>query len=161
MIRTGRQYLESLNDGRQVWVGNEKIDNIATHPKTRDYAQRHADFYDLHHRPDLQDVMTYVDEDGERRAMQWYSHHNKEQLRRKRKYHETVMREMAGASFPRSPDVNNYVLTTYRKATSREKISLVSSTLRGTTILIARRNLSIPKWTGPARTHRSVRRVCA
>src|SRR6266702_8173882 len=43
MIRTGRQYLESLNDGRQVWVGNEKIDNIATYPKTRDYAQRHAD----------------------------------------------------------------------------------------------------------------------
>jgi aromatic ring hydroxylase len=113
MIRTGRQYLESLNDGRQVWVGNEKIDNIATHPKTRDYAQRHADFYDLHHRPDLQDVMTYVDENGKRRSMQWFGHHNKEQLRRKRKYHETVMREMAGASFPRSPDVNNYVLQTY------------------------------------------------
>ena len=113
MIRTGRQYLDSLNDGRQVWVGNEKIDNIATHPKTRDYAQRHADFYDLHHRPELQDVMTYVDENGERRSMQWFGHHNKDQLRRKRKYHETVMREMAGASFPRTPDVNNYVLTTY------------------------------------------------
>ncbi|CDY79056.1 4-hydroxyphenylacetate 3-monooxygenase [Caballeronia glathei] len=113
MIRTGKQYLESLNDGRDVWVGNEKIDNIATHPKTRDYAQRHADFYDLHHRPDLQDVLTYVDEDGERRSMQWFSHRDKEQLRRKRKYHETIMRELAGASFPRTPDVNNYVLATY------------------------------------------------
>ncbi|CAG2158668.1 4-hydroxyphenylacetate 3-hydroxylase family protein [Cupriavidus numazuensis] len=113
MIRTGKQYLESLNDGRNVWVGNEKIDNVATHPKTRDYAQRHADFYDLHHRPDLQDVMTFVDKDGERRTMQWFGHFDKEQLRRKRKYHETIMREMAGASFPRTPDVNNYVLQTY------------------------------------------------
>jgi 4-hydroxyphenylacetate 3-monooxygenase/chlorophenol-4-monooxygenase component 2 len=112
-MRTGRQYLDSLNDGRQVWVGNEKIDNIATHPKTRDYAQRHADFYDLHHRSDLKDVLTYIDEDGERRMMQWFGHRDKEQLRRKRKYHETVMREMAGACFPRTPDVNNYVLTTY------------------------------------------------
>jgi aromatic ring hydroxylase len=112
-MRTGKEYLKSLNDGRDVWVGNTKIDNIATHPKTRDYAQRHADFYDLHHRPDLQDVMTYVDKAGIRRSMQWFGHRNKEELRRKRKYHETVMREMAGASFPRTPDVNNYVLTTY------------------------------------------------
>ena len=111
-MRTGKEYLESLNDGRVVWVGNEKIDNVATHPKTRDYAQRHADFYDLHHRPDLKDVMTF-DDNGVRRSMMWFGHRDKEQLKRKRRYHETVMREMAGASFPRTPDVNNYVLTTY------------------------------------------------
>src|SRR5437868_14637998 len=69
MLRTGAQYLEALNDDRDVWVGNEKIDNVATHPKTRDYARRIADFYDLHHREDLQDVMTFVDEDGVRRSM--------------------------------------------------------------------------------------------
>jgi 3,5,6-trichloropyridin-2-ol/2,4,6-trichlorophenol monooxygenase len=113
MIRTGKQYLESLNDGRNVWVGNEKIDNVATHPKTRGYAKVHADFYDLHHRKDLQDVVTFVDEKGERRSMQWFGHRNKDELRRKRRYHETVMRELAGASFPRTPDVNNYVLMTY------------------------------------------------
>ena len=26
MLRTGAQYLESLNDGRNVWVGDEKIE---------------------------------------------------------------------------------------------------------------------------------------
>ncbi|BCZ81307.1 4-hydroxyphenylacetate 3-hydroxylase family protein [Paraburkholderia terrae] len=113
MIRTGKQYLDSLNDGRDVWVGNDKIDNVATHPKTRGYAKVHADFYDLHHREDLRDVLTFVDEDGERRSMQWFSHRDKDALRRKRKYHETIMRELAGASFPRTPDVNNYVLMTY------------------------------------------------
>jgi aromatic ring hydroxylase len=113
MLRTGAQYLEALNDGRDVWVGDEKIDNIATHPKTRDYARRIADFYDLHHREDLQDVMTFVDEDGIRRSMQWFGHRNKEEVRRKRKYHETVMREIGGTSFPRMPDTNNYTLLTY------------------------------------------------
>ena len=51
MLRTGEHYLKSLNDGRSVWVGNTKIDNVATHPLTRDYAQRTAEFFDLHRRP--------------------------------------------------------------------------------------------------------------
>ncbi|MGY4622894.1 4-hydroxyphenylacetate 3-hydroxylase family protein [Bradyrhizobium sp. USDA 4486] len=113
MLRTGAQYLEALNDGRNVWVGNEKIDNVATHPKTREYARRIAEFYDLHHRKDLQDIMTFVDEDGVRRSMQWFGHRNKEEVRRKRKYHETVMREIGGTSYPRLPDTNNYPLLTY------------------------------------------------
>ena len=62
MLRTGEQYLKSLNDGRSVWVGNTQIDNVATHPLTRDYAKRTAEFFDLHHRADLQDILTFVDE---------------------------------------------------------------------------------------------------
>ncbi|MGW7545921.1 4-hydroxyphenylacetate 3-hydroxylase N-terminal domain-containing protein [Streptomyces sp. NPDC054770] len=61
-VRTGKEYLAALNDGRTVWVGDELVDNVATHPRTRAYARSIADFYDLHHRPDLQDVMTFVDE---------------------------------------------------------------------------------------------------
>src|SRR5260370_41179251 len=81
MLRTGAQYLEALNDGRDVWVGNEKIDNVATHPKTRDYARRTADFYDLHHREHLQDLTTFVAEDGVPRSMQCFVHRHKEQVR--------------------------------------------------------------------------------
>jgi aromatic ring hydroxylase len=113
MLRTGKQYLDSLDDGRNVWVGDERIDNVATHPKTRDYAARIAQFYDLHHRPDLHDTLTFLDEDGVRRSMQWFGHRNKEELKRKRLYHEVVLREIAGASFARTPDVNNYPLLTY------------------------------------------------
>ena len=43
VLRTGQHYLNALNDGRVVWVGNEKIDNVATHPLTRDYAKRTAE----------------------------------------------------------------------------------------------------------------------
>ena len=113
-MRTGKEYLASLNDGRVVWVGNEKIDNVATHPLTRDYAQRVADFYDLHHRPELRDIMTFVGEDGVRRSRQWQPQRNKEELLAKRRYCETVLRELAGASFGRLPDANNYTLLTYK-----------------------------------------------
>jgi aromatic ring hydroxylase len=73
-VRTGKEYLEALNDGRRVWVGDEPVDNVATHPKTRAYAHRIAEFYDLHHRPDLEADMTFVDDDGVRRSMMWFQH---------------------------------------------------------------------------------------
>jgi aromatic ring hydroxylase len=113
MLRTGEQYLAALNDNRIVWVGDEQIDNVATHPKTRGYAQRIAQFYDLHHRADLQDKMTFIDEAGERRSMMWFQHRSKEDLKRKRVYLETVLRELDAGAIPRAPDVNNYCLLTY------------------------------------------------
>src|SRR3546814_4532339 len=90
---TGKEYLDSLNDGRVVWVGNEKVDNVATHPLTRGYAQRVAEFYDLHHRPEFQEELTFVDTDGVRRSRQWEDHSTKEGLRIKRRYAETILRE--------------------------------------------------------------------
>lgn len=112
-MRTGKEYLTALNDGRKVWVGDELVDNVATHPRTRAYARSIADFYDLHHRPELEDVMTFVDEAGVRRSMTWFRHRTKEELQRKRRYLETVQRELGGGAIPRTPDVNNYVLLTY------------------------------------------------
>ena len=37
-MRTGKQYLESLRDGRKVYVGGELIEDITTHPMTKGYA---------------------------------------------------------------------------------------------------------------------------
>src|SRR6185312_6740847 len=93
VLRTGQHYLDSLNDGRVVWVGNTQIDNVATHPLTRDYAKRTAEFFNLHRRPELQDQLTFIDECGVRRSMMWFKHTSKEELVRKRKYHEFIMRQ--------------------------------------------------------------------
>ena len=30
--RTGRQFLEGLRDGREVWVDGEKVKDVTTHP---------------------------------------------------------------------------------------------------------------------------------
>ena len=75
--------------------------------------KRTAEFFDLHHRADLQDILTFVDEDGERRSMMWFQHRSKEELVRKRKYHEFIMRHFVAASCPRTPDSQNYMLVTY------------------------------------------------
>ena len=32
MIKTVEQYLESLNDGREVWCLGEKVADVRTHP---------------------------------------------------------------------------------------------------------------------------------
>jgi 4-hydroxyphenylacetate 3-monooxygenase/chlorophenol-4-monooxygenase component 2 len=113
MLRTGEQYLEALNDGRVVWVGNEKIDNVATHPATRAYAALTAEFFDLHNRAELRDILTYVDESGVRRSMVWFQHRSKQQLVRKRRYLEFIMKHFVAASCPRTPDSQNYMLVTY------------------------------------------------
>ena len=91
-LRTGRQYLDALNDGRVVWVGNAQVDNVATHPLTRDYARKTAEFFDLHRQPELQDQLTYVDEAGVRRSMMWFLHRSKEELVCKRRYLEFIMK---------------------------------------------------------------------
>ena len=109
VLRTGQHYLDSLNDGRSVWVGNDKIDNVATHPLTRDYAQRTAEFFDLHHREELWDTLTFVDEQGVRRSMMWFQHRSKDELVRKRKYLEFIMKHFVAASCPRTPDSQNYM----------------------------------------------------
>ena len=113
MLRTGKQYLDALDDGRTVWVGNEQIDNVATHPTTRDYAMRTAEFFDLHNREDLQDILTFIDETGFRRSMTWFQHRTKDQLVRKRRYLEFIMKRFVAASCPRTPDSQNYMLVTY------------------------------------------------
>src|SRR5690348_5719659 len=100
VLRTGEHYLKSHDDGRVVWVGNHRIDNVATHPLTRDYARRTADFFDLHRRRDLQDQLTFVDDQGVRRSMMWFQHRTKDELIRKRKYHEFIMKHFVAASCP-------------------------------------------------------------
>ena len=104
MIRTGQQYLESIRDGRRVLCGGEMIDDLTTHPKTRGYAQALAEYYDMHHDPEHQDVMTFVDENGERWAKHWFLPRNKEDLVARREYHDYVFRHWArGAMFTRPP----------------------------------------------------------
>ncbi len=112
-MRTGAEFIASLDDGRRVWVGDELIEDLASHPKTKGYVEAIAKFYDLHHDPEFQDRTTFVDEAGVRRSMDWFIPSTKEELRRRRTYYETMMREVGGTSFSRMPDSSNAVLLTY------------------------------------------------
>ncbi len=32
MLKTGKQHLEGLRDGRVIYIGNERVDEVTTHP---------------------------------------------------------------------------------------------------------------------------------
>jgi aromatic ring hydroxylase len=47
---TGKEYLDSLDDGREVWLYGERVKNIAEHPGFRNTARMIARLYDALHR---------------------------------------------------------------------------------------------------------------
>ena len=50
---TGAEYLESLHDGREVYVYGERVADVTAHPAFRNTARSVARLYDALHDPDL------------------------------------------------------------------------------------------------------------
>src|ERR1700686_157989 len=46
---TGKEFLDSLDDGREVWIYGERIKNIAEHPAFRNTARMVGRLYDALH----------------------------------------------------------------------------------------------------------------
>jgi 4-hydroxyphenylacetate 3-monooxygenase len=65
-LMTGASYLESLDDGREIWFDGEKVSNVAEHPAFRNAARSIARLYDALHDPALQADLTTVDKFGHR-----------------------------------------------------------------------------------------------
>jgi 4-hydroxyphenylacetate 3-monooxygenase len=69
---TGKRYIESLRDGREVWLDGKRVDDVTTHPAFKDMVQAMADVYDLQNSDQYRDEMTYVDpESGVRTSLSW------------------------------------------------------------------------------------------
>ena len=47
MLMTGKEYLESIQDGRVIYIGSERVENQVTHPAFRSGARTYAALYDL------------------------------------------------------------------------------------------------------------------
>jgi 4-hydroxyphenylacetate 3-monooxygenase len=47
MLRTGRDYVEGLKDGRAVYIDGERVDDVATHPAFRGAVESIAGLYDV------------------------------------------------------------------------------------------------------------------
>ena len=63
---TGAQYLESLRDDREVWLGGERVRDVTTHPAFASVCQSLAAVYDAQCDPATRDAMTYALPDGRR-----------------------------------------------------------------------------------------------
>ncbi len=58
-IRTSEQYVESLRDGRQVYMHGGGVADVTTHEVLARTVKHSATIYDLQHQSDLKDLFTY------------------------------------------------------------------------------------------------------
>ena len=86
MVRTGRQFIEGLRDGREVWYHGKRVEDVTTFPEFSAAIQSIAALYDMQHDPAHRDVLTVeaVELDGERVGRAFEVPRTHEQLRLKR-----------------------------------------------------------------------------
>ena len=63
MIRTGKEYKDSLADGREVWIDGERVTDVPTHPAFAPVVGVRARIYDLARDEGHRDLLTYTDEE--------------------------------------------------------------------------------------------------
>lgn len=108
MIRNADEYLESLRDGRVVYVGGEKIDDVTAHPAFRNAARSYAGIFDARFDAEYRDILTY-EEDGERHATYFLRPRSREDLERRTRSCEAIA-DMTYGMMGRSPDfVGGYI----------------------------------------------------
>jgi 4-hydroxyphenylacetate 3-monooxygenase len=61
---TGREYLESLRDEREVYIYGERVKDVTAHPAFRNTARTIAKLYDALHDPHKKDVLTWQTDSG-------------------------------------------------------------------------------------------------
>src|SRR5918911_2441215 len=61
---TGAEYLESLRDGREIWLYGERVEDVTTHPAFRNTARMVARLYDALHDPATREVLTTETDTG-------------------------------------------------------------------------------------------------
>ena len=116
-VRSGAQYLAGLQDGREVWSGGERIDDVTTHPATRRGAATLGRFLDRQMDDDVRDTVTYIDEDGDRCAMAFMAPRSKDDVKaRGRAYYEWAT--WSHGMFGRTPDYKNASLMSFATAKS-------------------------------------------
>ncbi|MGH9568485.1 MAG: 4-hydroxyphenylacetate 3-hydroxylase family protein, partial [Candidatus Angelobacter sp.] len=115
MIRTGRQYLDSLRDDREIWIDGERVRDVTVDPRFRSVAESIAELYDLQHDPQLQDKLTYTGTDGKRVGLSYIEPKSQSDLVRRREMVKTWM-DWTGGMMGRSPDFMNVHMTGFGSA---------------------------------------------
>ncbi|MFA5550435.1 MAG: 4-hydroxyphenylacetate 3-monooxygenase, oxygenase component [Trueperaceae bacterium] len=117
--RTGGQFLEGLKrNPPNIYIDGERVDDPTTHPATASIAKSIAELYDLQHRPDLVDVMTYESpSSGERVGVSFMEPVTREDLERRSAMHK-VWADHSLGFIGRSPDYLNVNLMAAARAAS-------------------------------------------
>ncbi len=102
-VKTGAQYLASLNDGREIWFKGQKIADVTGFDAFKGVARTLAGLYDLQHAPETSDLMTFETGGGWRASRSYLLPQTREQLTQRRENHEIWASESFGM-MGRNPD---------------------------------------------------------
>jgi 4-hydroxyphenylacetate 3-monooxygenase len=110
-IRTGQQFLESLNDDRRIFIDGERVRDLRHDRRFAGAAQTLAELYDMQHDPGLAGRMTFASpSSGEPVGLSFIMPRSVDDLIRRRGMIKLWMDETCGM-FGRSPDFLNVMLT--------------------------------------------------
>jgi 4-hydroxyphenylacetate 3-monooxygenase len=110
-LRTGKQFLESLHDDRQIFMDGERIADVGSDPRSAAAAQTLAELYDMQHDPALLDRMSFLSpSSGARVGLSFIEPRSVDDLIRRRGMVKIWMDATCGM-FGRSPDFLNIMLT--------------------------------------------------
>jgi 4-hydroxyphenylacetate 3-monooxygenase len=99
VLKTGAEHLEQLRDGRVVYLGAERVDDVTTHPAFRNAARSIAAIYDMKRAdPELSFA-----EGRERYSSYFLRAKSKQDLGKRLKIHQAIAR-MSHGLLGRSPD---------------------------------------------------------
>ena len=99
MLLTGKDYIESIRDGREVWIDGERVRDVPNHAAFKPMVDVRARIYDMAHEDKYRDTMTVAAPDGERCSVSWQPPRSKEDLRAKRAWVDAVMEDIEGVAF--------------------------------------------------------------
>ena len=102
MLKTGKEHLDTLRDGRVVYIGEEKVTDVTTHAAFRNAAQSIAAMYDLKCAPANRDAYSF-EENGERYSSYFLRAKTQEDLVKRTKLHRAIA-AMSHGLWGRSPD---------------------------------------------------------
>ena len=103
-MRTGAEYLRSLNDGRRVFVDGESVKDVTAHPAFRQAARSVANLYDIAADPAQRERMTFASpKTGQPVWRAWQIPRTHADLRARRLFSETWAEATFGL-MGRSPD---------------------------------------------------------
>ena len=104
MTRTGAEYIESLRDGRTVYLDGALVQDPSTHPGYRNAVRSVARLYDFQAAPENRELMTFPSPDtGEPVGRCWQLPTSYEELV-KRRLTLVAWAEGSYGFFGRSPD---------------------------------------------------------
>ena len=112
-MRSGSRYIESLRDGRAVFVDGERIEDVTKHPGFAEPIRRIAQTWDLAAAPEARSSTTYVDPvSGRRHSAMWLVPRSADDLAARRRVHR-LWAEPSYGLMGRTPDHVACVLSAF------------------------------------------------